>query len=284
MRVRDRYHNDRRVSSDAWQANSLPTGFLRLEGAVKAHVCIIGAGFAGIACAYQLIKAGVDAVVVEQNQVGWGASGRISNQTKCILKSAYENTKIAELSKISEQVRLLTETILDELNIQWTVEEGQLSIERPLDFLLGQANAVAEKGGKIFEDARVKVIEKQNGDYWVKTDTGNVIAKEVIVCAGAYLGPLDTQLRKRYRPRLIKNSQVDETAGFIAVNKLGLPDVGKTETGVYYIQGLGEYGIMDAQISAKAISEAIIGNHKLFNEISSPSHTPYIRRNFTTGL
>ncbi len=51
-----------------------------LRGEVQADVCVIGAGFSGIAAALTLAERGYKVVVVEQNSVGWGASGRNGGQ------------------------------------------------------------------------------------------------------------------------------------------------------------------------------------------------------------
>src|SRR3990170_1593333 len=48
-----------------------------LAGAIEAEVCIVGAGFAGLATALGLLERGVkDVVVLEAQRVGFGASGR----------------------------------------------------------------------------------------------------------------------------------------------------------------------------------------------------------------
>jgi len=47
-----------------------------MSGEQKADVVVIGAGFTGLSAAYHLSKAGIDAIVVEAEDVGWGASGR----------------------------------------------------------------------------------------------------------------------------------------------------------------------------------------------------------------
>ncbi|HHK74266.1 MAG TPA: FAD-binding oxidoreductase, partial [Rhizobiales bacterium] len=47
-----------------------------LAKTIKTDVCIIGAGFAGLTCALELAKSGIDVAVVEARRVGWGASGR----------------------------------------------------------------------------------------------------------------------------------------------------------------------------------------------------------------
>jgi gamma-glutamylputrescine oxidase len=51
-----------------------------LEGPVDADVCVIGAGIAGCSAALHLAERGMRVVVLEQNRVGWGASGRSGAQ------------------------------------------------------------------------------------------------------------------------------------------------------------------------------------------------------------
>ncbi len=47
-----------------------------LRAHTRADVLIVGGGFTGLNCALQLAENGLDAVVVEANQVGYGGSGR----------------------------------------------------------------------------------------------------------------------------------------------------------------------------------------------------------------
>lgn len=56
------------------------TDFPPLEGNQKADVCVVGAGFTGIATALTLAERGYSVAVVEANRVGWGASGRNGGQ------------------------------------------------------------------------------------------------------------------------------------------------------------------------------------------------------------
>lgn len=48
----------------------------RLDGDLSCDVAIIGAGYTGISAALHLAEAGISAVVLESEYVGWGASGR----------------------------------------------------------------------------------------------------------------------------------------------------------------------------------------------------------------
>ncbi|MCW8875930.1 MAG: FAD-binding oxidoreductase [Kangiellaceae bacterium] len=49
----------------------------QLEGEIEAETCIIGGGYAGLMTAMGLVERGyTDIAIVEQNRIGWGASGR----------------------------------------------------------------------------------------------------------------------------------------------------------------------------------------------------------------
>jgi glycine/D-amino acid oxidase-like deaminating enzyme len=60
-------------------ANS-DSNFPRLKGDLRTDVCVIGAGFTGIATALTLAERGYNVCVLEANRVGWGASGRNGGQ------------------------------------------------------------------------------------------------------------------------------------------------------------------------------------------------------------
>ncbi len=56
------------------------TDYPVLEGAKSADVCVVGAGFTGVATALTLAERGFSVALVEGNRVGWGASGRNGGQ------------------------------------------------------------------------------------------------------------------------------------------------------------------------------------------------------------
>ncbi len=51
-----------------------------LKGDVKTDVAIVGAGFCGLSSALHLAEAGVNVIVVDAHEPGWGASGRNGGQ------------------------------------------------------------------------------------------------------------------------------------------------------------------------------------------------------------
>jgi len=60
-----------------WAATANPPKARQsFEGEYDTDVVIIGAGFTGLSAAYHLQKKGLRTIVVEQETVGWGASGR----------------------------------------------------------------------------------------------------------------------------------------------------------------------------------------------------------------
>src|SRR5438046_9127213 len=65
--------------SSYWAATAgpEPDGIRTLEGDRRADLAVIGGGYTGLAAAYRLAGThGLDTIVLEANELGWGASGR----------------------------------------------------------------------------------------------------------------------------------------------------------------------------------------------------------------
>lgn len=57
-----------------------------LEGETRADVVVVGGGFTGLSAALHLAEQGVDVMLLESNEIGWGASGRNGGQVNPGLK------------------------------------------------------------------------------------------------------------------------------------------------------------------------------------------------------
>ncbi|MDH5612473.1 MAG: FAD-dependent oxidoreductase, partial [Gammaproteobacteria bacterium] len=58
-----------------------PTESPALTGRVCADVCVVGAGYAGLAAALELAQRGYSVTLLEAQRTGWGASGRNGGQS-----------------------------------------------------------------------------------------------------------------------------------------------------------------------------------------------------------
>ena len=56
------------------------TNYPSLAENTTTDVCVVGAGFTGVATALTLAERGYSVVVLDANRVGWGASGRNGGQ------------------------------------------------------------------------------------------------------------------------------------------------------------------------------------------------------------
>lgn len=75
--------NDRPgVHAPSWYAETARPAPERpaLRGEVRAEVCVVGGGYAGLSAALRLVRAGVSVALLEAHRLGWGASGRNGGQ------------------------------------------------------------------------------------------------------------------------------------------------------------------------------------------------------------
>jgi glycine/D-amino acid oxidase-like deaminating enzyme len=75
--VEDTTHRPQAPAASAWAESAMPAPALpQLHQDVSVEVAVIGAGFAGMNAAWELARRGVDCLVLDANDAGWGASGR----------------------------------------------------------------------------------------------------------------------------------------------------------------------------------------------------------------
>ena len=84
-----------------WAATANPVPETQqLAGDLTADVAIVGAGFTGLRAALELSQQGVNVIVVDAGQVGWGASGRNGGQVNPIAHEAPETIPVEMVSAI----------------------------------------------------------------------------------------------------------------------------------------------------------------------------------------
>src|SRR5471032_3257594 len=62
-----------------------------LQGETRADVCVLGGGIAGCSTALSLAERGYRVVLLEQQRLGWGASGRSGGQVICGLAAEQDS-------------------------------------------------------------------------------------------------------------------------------------------------------------------------------------------------
>lgn len=69
-------YSDGPIQDCFWAETVKPSERTQCQGEIRADVAIVGAGFTGLSAALYLAEAGVEVVVLDAEQPGWGASGR----------------------------------------------------------------------------------------------------------------------------------------------------------------------------------------------------------------
>lgn len=80
MRLNDHIHSDDYPKSYYAATCNDNVGFSALSGDETFDVCIVGGGFSGVATALHLSERGFKVCLLEQNLIGWGATGRNGGQ------------------------------------------------------------------------------------------------------------------------------------------------------------------------------------------------------------
>jgi gamma-glutamylputrescine oxidase len=125
-------HNPDPIS---WYRDSAetPTVSPRLQGAIEADVCIVGAGVTGLSAAIELRQLGFSVVVIEAKTVGFGASGRNGGHVSVgqrrgqkILEEWFGLAKAQELWKVGLESVSLVERLISQFQIECELKRGSL--------------------------------------------------------------------------------------------------------------------------------------------------------------
>ncbi|MEX0339686.1 MAG: NAD(P)/FAD-dependent oxidoreductase [Arenibacterium sp.] len=105
-----------------------------LHGAVRADVCIVGAGYTGLSAALHLAQAGVNVVVLEAHRAGFGASGRNGGQLgsgqrvdQIALAKLVGDSEADKLWHLAEDAKALVRDLIAAHNIECDLKPGVMT-------------------------------------------------------------------------------------------------------------------------------------------------------------
>ena len=81
--------SSQRTNLSVWSATAPVTVAPSLDNNVRADVCIVGAGIAGMTTAYLLAREGQSVVVIDKNQVGYGETSHTSAHLSNEIDASY---------------------------------------------------------------------------------------------------------------------------------------------------------------------------------------------------
>lgn len=232
----------------------------RLEGLHEADCCIIGGGLAGLSTAFHLAEAGKSVILLEENRLGWGASGRNGGfvspgyaHGRSAIAGMVGQAHADDLHRLSIEGMQLVRRHIALLGISHAdPQHGIMSVVRydtgeslrrdadimserfdyplafmdtsqvrevlrsqryfqalrddqafhfhPLNYVHGLAGAVEKAGGEIFEQSRAVSYERKGASTLIKTDHGEVRARDLVIATGGYTGSLSNRMQRAYLP------------------------------------------------------------------------------------
>src|SRR5437667_12038750 len=94
------------ATNSAWFKSAQSRNHLPPPGSLRADVCVVGAGIAGLTTAYLLARDGKSVIVLDEGEVGSGQTGRTSAHLTCVIDDRFfeiERLLGAEASRLCYQ-------------------------------------------------------------------------------------------------------------------------------------------------------------------------------------
>ena len=169
---------------------SIDAGALTSDQA--AEVCVIGGGFTGVNTALELAERGIDVILLEAHEIGWGGSGRNGGQMICgighdpeLIRKQLSETDFAQLYEMGlEAVQTLTQRI-EKYDIQCGFNWGYCTVaydQKRLDAVRMLMDALKELQG---------FLQQQNYPFELNLLQGTEL--DQIVRSDRYVGGLYDQ-------------------------------------------------------------------------------------------
>lgn len=157
-------------------ANPAPPRRPRLAGDVRADVAVVGAGLTGLSAALHLAERGVSVVVLEQAQVGWGASGRNGGQVHSgqrreqdVLEKIAGVDDARKLWELAEQAKSLLRHLISKHEIDCAYENGLIHADHKPAYV-AETHAYAEKLARDYGYDQVEPLSREQLRGLVKSD------------------------------------------------------------------------------------------------------------------
>lgn len=168
-----------------------------LRGEVQADVCIIGGGYLGLSAALHLAQKGVDVVVLEAHQVGFGASGRNGGQVgsgqrqdQDWLRAHYGSDAARRMWDLAEDAKALVKSLIADHQMPVTWADGVATASRSAAGHRATV-AYAESLARDYGYDRFEVLDRAET---ATTLSSNAYAGAVIDQGAGHIHPLNYAL------------------------------------------------------------------------------------------
>jgi gamma-glutamylputrescine oxidase len=219
-----------------WAATAVAAPILpRLDRDVRAEVAVIGGGFTGLSTAHFLAKAGLDCVVLDAKDMGWGASSRTGGFVSPRFRTSIAGMVAAHGKPVAERMRAIgfeaidnLEQIVAELNIPCGFERCGVVVAAHNQAALDGLHKTAEYLRTEFGDDSAEPIDRAR--VAGLTGSPSFAGGTLVRSAGAihplnYVHGLAASLASRNTRLFVQSPVTDirsETGGIVVVTPRGV--------------------------------------------------------------
>ncbi len=148
----------------------------RLQGALRADVCVIGGGYTGLSAALNLAEQGFEVVLLEAERVGFGASGRNggligSGQRKDVIEmeAQFGLQRSREFWQFAEAAKTEIRERVAKHNIDCDLQDGQIEGVHKKSYL-GMAQETADALAERYDYPHARALSREETYALVATE------------------------------------------------------------------------------------------------------------------